>query len=307
MSDERVDILLATYNGEYFVAEQIRSILDQTHQNIRLIIRDDASTDGTRAILETFSRQHPDKIKLLPPEKNLGIRGNFSKLMEHAEANYVMFSDQDDIWLPEKISKTLDKMNKAEEIYGAHSPLLVHTDLTVTDKNLMTLHPSFWNLSRLRPTNCRSLRHMLVQNNVTGCTMMINKSLLQLSMPIPLECIMHDWWIGLTAAAFGHIDTISEPTMLYRQHGNNAVGAKSLWQQIKRKVFHPSSLENQKLHQAIAFQHRYGSKLDPQQRLLLQNYTQLLQSNPLQKPYLMMKHRFYSNTTLNTLLRLFKG
>lgn len=160
--DNHVDILLATYNGEKFVADQIRSILEQTYKNVRLIIRDDGSTDGTRAILEFFSRQYPEKIIVLPQEHNLGIRGNFSKLMEHAKADYIMFSDQDDIWLPEKITKTLDKMKQVEKEHGPKRPILVHTDLIVTDKNLNTLHQSYWILSRLRPTRCRSLSKMLV-------------------------------------------------------------------------------------------------------------------------------------------------
>lgn len=315
--DNLVDILLATYNGEKFVADQIRSILEQTHKNIRLIIRDDGSTDGTRAVLEFFSRQYPEKVILLPQEQNLGIRGNFSKLMEHAEGDYVMFSDQDDIWLPEKIAKTLDKMKRAEREHGPHRPLLVHTDLIVTDKNLNTLHQSYWTLSRLRPVKCRTLSEMLVQNNVTGCTMMINNHLLKASLPIPRECIMHDWWVALVAAAFGHIDTVSESTMLYRQHGNNAIGAslkkKSLWQHIKEKkilskaLFKPTLYELNKCNQAQAFRQRFDKKLTPKQKTLLDNYTKLRERKFIKRPYIVLKYGFFTNDPVKNAVRIVFG
>lgn len=312
--DNRVEILLATYNGEKFVADQIRSILEQTYKNIRLIIRDDASTDTTRAILEFFARQYPEKIVLLPQEHNLGIRGNFSKLMEHAEADYIMFSDQDDLWLPEKVAKTLEKMKKAEAEHGASHPLLVHTDLIVTDKNLITLHQSFWNLSRLRPARCHSLAQMLVQNNVTGCTMMINRPLLEVAMPIPGTCIMHDWWIALVAAAFGHIDTISESTMLYRQHDNNAIGAclkgRSLWQRLKEKkflTFTPTRHEIDKYNQALTFRQRYEKKLPTHQKALLDSYVKLRERKIIQKPYIMLKYGFFTNDPLKNAVRLVFG
>lgn len=312
--NNQIEILLATYNGEKFVADQIRSILEQTHKNIRLIIRDDGSTDGTRAILEFFSRQYPEKILLLPQEKNLGIRGNFSKLMEHAQTNYVMLADQDDLWLPEKVAKTLEKMKKAEAEHGPRCPLLVHTDLIVTDKNLNTLHQSFWNLSRLRPAQCRSLGQMLVQNNVTGCTMMMNRALLETALPIPAECIMHDWWLALVAAAFGHIYCVSESTMLYRQHGNNAIGAclqhKSLWRKIMEKKIlskrrrSPTLHELDKCKQANAFLQRFEKKLSPHQKALLDSYLKLRERKRIKNSYLILKYGFFTNDPIKNALRI---
>ena len=98
-----IDILMATYNGEKYLDTQINSILNQTEQNFRLLICDDHSRDGTGALIEKFSREYPSKIFIVKSEKNLGAKANFSFLMQHATADYIMFADQDDFWQEEKI------------------------------------------------------------------------------------------------------------------------------------------------------------------------------------------------------------
>ena len=225
-SEPYIEILLASYNGEKFIEEQIDSILSQSHTHFRLIISDDGSTDQTRQIIEKKMSQ-TDKILLLPPRSNGGVIQNFSRLMEHSKAQYIMLSDQDDIWFTDKIEKTLKRMLELEKQNGHHLPLLVHTDLHVVDQDLQSISSSFSQYVQIAPERPSSLYRLLGQNVVTGCTTMMNRPLLQLSLPIPQETLMHDWWLALTATAFGKIAYLQEPTMFYRQHSHNQVGARN--------------------------------------------------------------------------------
>ena len=204
-----VDILLATYNGAAFVEAQLDSILAQTHKNWRLVIRDDGSTDKTPEIVEAFRARHPEKVIVLEDEAgNLGLVQNYSRLMEHAGAGYVAFCDQDGVWKPLKLELSLQKMCDMEADHGADKPLLVFTDLTVVDEDLQPIHGSFWRHEGLRPDRCNSLNRLLLQNVVTGCTALMNRPLVERSVPLPAEAVVHDWWVALVAAAFGFADLL---------------------------------------------------------------------------------------------------
>ncbi len=142
---DQIDILLATYNGAAFLNQQLGSVENQTHRNWRLIVRDDGSTDKTPGIIEAFRARHPDKVVVLRDDDgNLGLVRNFSRLMEHAGAGYVAFCDQDDVWKPEKLELSLQKMRSLETEHGPERPLLVVTDLSVVDEDLQVVHLSFW-------------------------------------------------------------------------------------------------------------------------------------------------------------------
>ena len=224
-----VDILLATYNGAAFLEAQLDSILAQTHENWALVIRDDGSTDKTPEIIEAFRARHPEKVVILEDEAgNLGLVQNFSRLMEHAGTGYVAFCDQDDVWKPEKLELSLQKMRALEAEHGPDKPLLVFTDLTVVDEDLRIIHPSYWRYQGVWPERCNSLGRVLFQNVVTGCTALMNRPLVEKSMPIPGGAVVHDWWVALVAAAFGAAGFIVQPTVLYRQHGKNILGARDV-------------------------------------------------------------------------------
>ncbi len=226
---DRIDILLATYNGAAFLNQQLGSVENQTHRNWRLIVRDDGSTDTTPEIIEAFRARHPDKVVVLRDEDgNLGLVRNFSRLMEHASADYVAFCDQDDVWKPEKLELSLLKMREMEAEHGPERPLLVFTDLTVVDEDLQVVHPSFWRYQGVRPKRCNALIRLLLLNVVTGCTALMNRPLVEKSMPIPGGAVVHDWWVALVAAAFGAAGYIVQPTVLYRQHGKNILGARDV-------------------------------------------------------------------------------
>jgi glycosyltransferase involved in cell wall biosynthesis len=309
---QTIDILMAVYNNAEYILAQLHSLMAQSYPHFRLIIRDDCSSDHSVSLIEQFSQQYPGKIYLIKGTKNLGARGNFAALMNEATADYVMFCDADDVWLPTKIEESLILIHKNEAIYGKAIPLLVHSDLAVVDKHLNTLNPSFWDYSKINPRLANSLNRLLPHNVITGCTMLINKSLLQLAAPIPQEAIMHDWWIGLIASAFGHIDFLAKPTILYRQHGKNDTGAKN-WKSLAsylacaKKAAQPLGRQEMRqrlfktIDQAAKFLEQYELHLLPKKKQIVQNYAALGTGNALQKRYLFFKHRYFKSTFIKNL------
>lgn len=291
MNGDLVDILVATYNGERFLKEQLTSLLQQDHPHIHIYIRDDSSTDHTKELINQYVVSFPDKITVIPNHTNLGIKGNFSELLENSNANYVMFSDQDDIWMTNKVRISLEKMKQLEKKFPLGTPLLIHSDLKVVNADLSVKYESFWHYAGLNP-KAKKLNQLLVQNNVTGCTMLLNRSLANLCLPIPKETLMHDWWITLVASAFGQIDYVNEATILYRQHATNDTGAKSY--SIYRYLFSKSSNCSQKTYvQARVFLERYASRLDKSQKKLIETYA-LLGSMPyFQQKMHLLKGRFF--------------
>lgn len=307
---ENVDILLASYQGARYIKDQIQSILNQTYPFIHIWIRDDGSTDNTPQILEQIASFYPDRITLLPFHKNLGVRGNFSELMAYSKSPYIMFSDQDDIWLPNKIELSLQAIKKLEALHDPHLPLLVHTDLSVVKHDLSIIKNSFWEYAKLNPS-ATSLNRLLTQNVLTGCTMILNRSLLNKALPIPSRAIMHDWWIALTAAAFGHICHVDQPTMLYRQHHSNGIGAKknSLLAYLKEKKTNKKPCVKahcieQTYHQAELFFERYSPLLKSDHQKILKTYANLGKMNFLKQKQQILKHKFFKCGFLRNLKHL---
>jgi len=221
----KIDILLATYNGEKYIADQIRSILEQTCTDWRIISRDDGSSDNTVNILRSYADSYKEKFLLIESEKqNLGPCQNFSHLLNFSDAEYIMFCDQDDIWMPDKIQITIDKMRDLEKKYPDH-PILVHTDLNIVDENLKLISNSMWEYQDLDIRFEKELYKIAVHNIVTGCTVMINRKAKLCSIPIPKEAVMHDWWIAINVCKYGIISHISQSSILYRQHSDNRLGA----------------------------------------------------------------------------------
>lgn len=222
-----VDILMATYNGERYISDQIKSIQKQSFTNWRLLISDDCSSDDTPKIIHKFAAEDSRIIVVSDGMRYGSAKNNFLSLTNKAEAPYVMFSDQDDVWLPTKIEKTLAKMREMEKKTSGNIPLLVFTDMKVVREDLSIVSESFERFSNINPRRTR-FSHLLAQSIGAGCTMMVNQIAIKYISKIknPSNIIMHDWWLSLVAAAFGNIDYIDESTSLYRQHGNNEVGAK---------------------------------------------------------------------------------
>ncbi len=223
-----VEILMATYNGQSYIAQQIESIVTQRYPHWRLTVHDDGSNDGTPETLEIYRLRHPDRITILSDTAKFGsAKDNFGYLMSKSDSDYVMFCDQDDVWLDTKVEDTLKAMRQAEQTYGASTPLAVFTDLTVVDEQLRVIDPSLWAFQRIRPEQAGALKTLAIRNCVTGCAMMMNRMGLRAVLPIDAAAVMHDWWSALAIlAAGGKVVPVRHATMLYRQHGGNAVGAK---------------------------------------------------------------------------------
>ncbi len=228
MHDPSVEILLATYNGGLFISEQLESLAQQTYNNWRLIVRDDGSSDLTLEQVAVFAKQYPGKVEIICDQKgSLKAVGNFAELLQQSSADYIMFCDQDDVWMPTKIEHSLRRMLELEEVNSRDTPILVHTDLKVVNIELEVLANSFWQYQHIIPEFGKHWTRLLLQNVVTGCTVMLNKALRDIALPIPQQAIMHDWWLALVAAIFGTVSDVHQQTVLYRQHGMNDTGAKS--------------------------------------------------------------------------------
>lgn len=224
----KLSILLATYNSQRFLEEQLESLYQQTIQEWVLYIRDDGSTDDTLKIINNFQQKHSN-IKLLTDSNvGLGAMKSFLKLLEYVESDYYMFCDHDDVWLPNKIEVSLKNLIQAELDHPG-KPIIVHTDLKVVDASLKVINTSFWKMSAIKPTVIGNKKLIQVFNCVTGCTMIFNNNVKKITFPYVDEAPMHDWWIALqTLKNEGVIKHINTATILYRQHGNNEVGARNV-------------------------------------------------------------------------------
>lgn len=302
-SEPLVDILLATWNGEHYLAAQLESVLAQTYENWQLFIRDDGSTDGTEEILQQYQTRYPGRLNIIRDDKaNLGASGNFSLLMEHSDADYLMFCDQDDVWEPEKIETLMEAMAGLERDCGQDMPLLVHCDLKVVDDSLKEIAPSFWRYQKLNPEKDQFLNRLLVQNVVTGCALVMNRRTKDFALPVPIDARMHDWWIALVAAAFGRIGYVDRPLVQYRQHGGNKLGAKAwnlivLLHLLFTGTLFQVALEKRKIladtqKQAGAFVDSYGAQLDDDCLDLVRAYAALPQLGPLARRIALFRHGF---------------
>ena len=222
-----IEILLSTYNGEQFLSEQIESIITQSFTDWKLIIRDDGSTDSTKSIIDHYCRLFPEKIfKLNGRTDNIGVIRSFELLLSECKSDYIMFCDQDDVWLPNKIEISFQEIKRLESMYTANYPLLVHTDLIVVDEELRTVNSSFWSFTQLNPDIIEQNKYFLgIANCVTGCTMLFNSAAKKVALPFPNNCLMHDAYIALTVKKHGYMAHIAEPTIKYRQHSKNKLGA----------------------------------------------------------------------------------
>lgn len=220
-----ISILLATYNSESYIKEQINSLLNQTYRDWILYIRDDCSTDSTPIILKEYENKYQGKIILLDNQcKSLRAYLNFVELMKKINSNYYMFCDHDDVWLPEKIQISIDRMREIEE-QNSHVPIIVHTDMKVVDQDLNVICNSFWEYSNLLP-NCTRFEEMVLCNSANGCTMLFNSKAKEVALENVDNAIMHDMLLNQSVSAHdGVISAIHLPTVLYRQHFDNVVGA----------------------------------------------------------------------------------
>lgn len=267
-----IEVALATFNSERFLAELLDSLFRQTRQDFTLVVADDGSTDATLAILAAYEARHPGRIRKVGfAARAGGALANFSRLADHLTARYVLFCDHDDVWLEHKIALSVDHMQALEAEAGAATPLLVHTDLAVVDGALRPLHRSLSRYQHLDPAR-NGFFQLLLGNTVTGCAAIVNRALLDRARPVPLEAVMHDHWLALVAATMGRIHYVDESTILYRQHGNNAIGAvrggpAAMVARLRRGLFEKARRRHLRRlsRQAAALLTRCGGEMTPAQ------------------------------------------
>jgi len=220
---EKVNILMATYNGRRYVAKQVESILNQTYTDFRLIISDDCSTDSTLKILQEYEGKDK-RIEIYRHCENLGVIANFEFLIGKVRSEYFMFADQDDIWEPDKVEKSMKKMEE-------ENADMVYTDLEVVDSRLKQIAPSYWKLKGLdyRIKRYNNFESLYLNNFVTGCTMLVKSKWINDFLPLPKESkyVLHDYWIALVISQKGKIIYLDETTLKYRQHTDNRIGSKT--------------------------------------------------------------------------------
>lgn len=227
MENKRIAILLATYNGERFLREQIESLYAQTLQGWTVYVHDDGSTDGTKAILDEYAQTKDNFVVLDYPSQG-GASANFFSLLKFVNASYYFFADQDDVWMAEKMERCMARMELAEN-EDTDRPVLVCCDACVTDASLNVLSPSLWECSGAHPEFLTNFDESAATPFVTGCTMLINRKAKDSVLWQQTDkATMHDAFITLCVfKAHGEVVPLRESLMYYRQHGDNTLGAYS--------------------------------------------------------------------------------
>lgn len=309
-------IVLATYNGEQFIQQQIESIQAQSFTGWRLYIRDDGSRDATLAVVHKMAANDSRIILVADELGNLGAIGNFGALMALAlaeNADYLFFADQDDVWHPRKMAEMLSVLSAMEDRHGK-IPLLAHCDLAVVDAALKPIADSFVAYSRLSPTQAK-LGTILCQNQVTGCACVINRALLALACPVPPGVRMHDWWLALIAAAVGKIGFLPTPLVAYRQHDGNVLGAVSLSRRIAQLLTSSrqrrlrTAVMHQSMTQAALLAQRLKSRdMAPPQVVLAQieTYATILELPSWRRAFALCHRHIKRTSSITTMLLLLR-
>ena len=294
----KINIVLSTYNGAKFLAEQIESIQKQTFTDWQLLIRDDGSIDETPQIIKQFVAADK-RIKFINADKreNFGVIKNFFTLVKFEAADYYFFSDQDDVWLPNKMAIMLDEVGKHDQA----KPLMVYMDLSVVDQNLVVTQPSMIR-SQSHHANTTLLAE-LTENTVTGGVAMINHALAEKWVDTD-DIVMHDWYLALLATATGKLVYIDKPGELYRQHDNNVLGARTLRKRFA-KWLNPLQALGKYWWLIRTSQKQAGlllgqPDLSTRQREMVEAYVGLINQGMTQRLSLLKKYQFKKNKRFHT-------
>jgi len=272
-----VTVLMSTYNGEKYLREQLDSIIGQQGVDVRIVIRDDGSTDNTLQILNEYEEKY-DFITIENDGRNLKPCKSFFKLIcEHTDSEYFALSDQDDIWDKDKLYTAILMLEK----FDPEKPVMYFSNLRIVDEN-----NKFYRNSHNIRRDMKNKYRTLIETAATGCTIVYNKQLAKIASKVrPNTFSMHDTWIYMTCAFFGNVVYDFEPHINYRQHGNNVVGTsltKRRFPKIKNEVnrFFNRNLQP-RFDNAVEFLREFGTELpeeDLEKVLEIVNYKRTRQS-----------------------------
>lgn len=293
---KQVQVLLSTYNGEHYISDQLQSILKQSYPHISVLVRDDGSSDQTLALLKEYAKAHSDRIKVIAGS-NVGVVSSFFELVQQSDphADYYCFCDQDDVWLEQKIERAVTMLSSQVD----DVPAMVFTSTELTDKNLKPL--GTWPKP---PSKEPSFYNALVQNIAVGATITFNRAasnkFMEGNQVDPNKIIMHDWWFYLLVSCFGNVMYDQNPSMLYRQHGNNVVGgSNSLFSKLKQKF--RSYIKHKGKHllikQACEFYRVYGHLMDDSKKEQLELFI-TPRERFREKIYFLQKSKLYRQSII---------
>ena len=221
---EPIAILLAAYNAEKYVGQQIESLLAQTVSYWTLYIRNDGSTDQTQEVIDYYCQLFPNKIIQIDKNgENLGCSANFFRLLDVVDSDYYMFCDADDIWYPHKIETLYNAILELSSLYP-FLPLQAFADTTVCDEEMNIIEESHWLSSNINPEKFLSYNYMAVCCNAGGACSIYNHKVKDLILPLKNDFLIYDFWIAINVAKYGKFKVVHEPLIKYRQHASQIYG-----------------------------------------------------------------------------------
>lgn len=270
-----IQILLSTYNGEKYLTQQLNSLIAQDYPNFTIIIRDDGSTDFTLEILNAYKDKYSN-ISITFGD-NIGVTSSYFELIKNAQANFYALCDQDDIWLPSKLSHAVANLTNSN--YSSSSLYCSALQFVNSDLIPIGLTP---------PPRYQCLENAVIENIATGCTIVFGESLRQLFIQAtPQQMHMHDWWLYLLASSFGNVIYDPKSFVLYRRHDATVTGlqlksSRTLFARLKGFLgFLKNDRQLYGLNQAVCFRKTYGSLLNSKQQTLFHQLSRLHESNNL--------------------------
>jgi len=240
----QIGICLATYNGEKYIEEQLKSIFSQTYQHFKLYISDDNSSDRTLEVVRAFQKLYPEQIDVMANRRRLGVVRNFEQILLSCNEKYIALCDQDDIWANDKLEKQLNVLIEHEK---ANMPILVHSDLKMIDSKNHMLYNSYFRYRKIKLTKNKSVNKIISHNGVMGCSVLMNSTLVEMALPFPQKLDVHDYWLALVNEVFGIRITIEQPLVNYRIHENNTSNSINKLTNYKKNRFLSSLFNDKKL------------------------------------------------------------
>lgn len=290
-----IDIMLATYNGEAFIEEQVRSIIGQTFTQWRLWVHDDGSTDQTSAIIERLSQEDERIIFVQDDRVRMGVARHFIHMLQYAQAPYCMFCDQDDIWLPNKVQTMYEaiqeKDNLLPQVVYSNAYLWNPTQGIISDKNTLTF-----------PTTLRQA--LFLNTGIQGAAAIFNQAMCQhLRKPLA-NYAMHDHVLLLAGICLGQVHYLHHSLMYYRQHENNVTGHAP--GSIRKKIAlmwqnrHVPLVSRLHLDGLQAFYNQFERYLSEDDKKTIELFLQLPHTSFFYRSWAIVRHRFllFDSTTL---------